>query len=432
MQNFTRRFYIFSGYRKVVLIGMLLTLLLSVNTFSQTNVNQESSDIIIYGDVRVFIDTLEQVTTHGSLTGINGAVIENQGSLVFDINDGYQSVYNYSSDNFFTGNGNYYFNGNADFYTGGDFENAFFNLWLNKTEGSNLFLESNLNVQNRLSLESGHVVTGEDNYIEISSKDSNAVRVANFASMANQSYIEGNLRRHIASGTGYHFPVGLANTYFPVRITNNMEGIEYLDVTFNDLVPLTGKVNIQQALYNFNALNQTGAWKIAGDVNPSSGTMDITGFIFDYIEKPQFETNMFGLVYNSNPQGYEDDWSLEGKFAIPGSLPRLAESDSTQLFGTNKMGYYTIAVADITKLINFISPGGDRETRFIIPSIERYESTELIVYNAMGREIFNAKPYNNDLDMKEFKDGTYYYIFKFTRNGKPGVIQSFIDVKRVY
>ena len=91
-----------------------------------------------------------------------------------------------------------------------------------------------------------------------------------------------------------------------------------------------------------------------------------------------------------------------------------------------------MATADITKLINFIAPGGGRESRFIIPSIERYETTELIVYNAMGRQIFKDKPYKNNLDMKDFKDGTYYYIFKYTRNGRPGVIQSFIDVKRVY
>lgn len=424
------------------MIGVLLTFILSINSFSQTNAIQESSDIIIYGDVRVYIDSAEQVTTHGSLTGMDGAMIENQGSLVFDINDNYQSLYNYSSQNFFTGQGNYYFNGNADFYTGGDFSTAFYNLWINKTEGSNLFLENSLSVSNQLNLDAGHVVT-DTSFVIVSNTDSAALVVSNFSDRSNTSYIEGNLRRYILSGSGYHFPVGLSNRYFPLAIASNtLSGVDYLDVAFKDdnMIPLTGDIDYQDALYHYHALNNTGSWMVKGNNSPTSGTMDIDAYIFDFMEYGEFETNMFGLVYNKDPKGYNDEWSLQGEFIGAGLPSRQAGSEVTKLIGTNKMGYYTVAVADVTKLINFIAPGADRYTIFYIPGLEPepgkdeayFQDTELIVYNAMGREIFQAKPYNNDLDMGEFRDGTYYYIFKFTRNGKPGVIQSFIDVKRVY
>lgn len=445
MQNFTCKTDIISGYGNKVLIGLLLTFLFSINTFSQTNLTEESSDIIIYGDVRVYIDTSEQVVTHGSLTGIDGATLENQGTFVFDVNGDYQSIYNFSSNNFFTGFGNYLFDGDADFYVGGDFENALHNLWLNKTDGSNLYLENNLNITNKLYLNTGLVNTSDDFSLIITNKDSAAIVLSEFSSPSNGSYISGNLRRYIATDTGYIFPVGVDNNYYPLAMANTLEGVNYIDVTFRDIMqvdaPLTGMVDFQLGLYNFYALNQTGSWRVLSDVRPTSGSMDLSAYIFNFQEKRQnkLETNMFGLVYNQQPRGADDEWTLSGEYERARHSSRLSTSDLTLLQNTNKFGYYTLAVADITQLINFISPGDGRETRFIIPGViaddkweKRYDESELVVFNAMGRKIFEAKPYKNDLDMKEFKDGTYYYIFKYTRNNKPGVIQSFIDVKRVY
>ena len=431
MQLFYKFVNIVSGCR-VVFFGCFIFFYTLNNTHAQTLTKEETADITIYGDVEFFVDSLEQVYTPGSLTGIDGATVRNNGTIIFDVNDNFKFINNYSSENLFLGKGSYFFTGNGDFYIGGDFQNRLSNIYIDKSDGARIYLESNLAVTDTLYLLSGKVETGSEHFLIVQNRDNRSLRLSDYRGFNNQQYIIGNLRRFVAKDSSYIFPVGLQSTYFPLTIENVLDDAQSLDVTFKEDVPLNGDVNFQLGLYNFQDLNQTGAWKVNSDVTSSSGYMNLNAYLFDFMEKSRLETNMFGLVFNKDPKGNFDEWTLEGNYDLPGRPSRLANSDSTLLFNTNKFGYYTLATADITKLINFIAPGGGRESRFIIPSIERYETTELIVYNAMGRQIFKDKPYKNNLDMKDYKDGTYYYIFKYTRNGRPGVIQSFIDVKRVY
>lgn len=423
----------FSGLRLVYLIGLIL--LPISNTYAQI---EESSDIIIYGDERLYIDTAEHLTVHGSLTGIDGATIENQGNLIFNANGDYQSISNYSSAGFFTGMGNYLFSGDGDMYVGGDFPNIFYNVDLEKTSQGILMLENDLRIENRLSLNTGRVFTGDQYKLVMENVVGESLQ---HDIMSRNAFVFGTFRRHLQGGQVYQFPVGLSDTYFPLTVDNSMQGVEYLDVSFRDDVALEGSANEQLGPYNFGELNQTGSWLINGNKKASEGAMNISAYIFDFMEYGRLETNMFGLVYHPNPKGLDDEWEIEGQFDLPGMPSRREGSVITNLVGAKNYGAYTLSIGDITKLINFISPGEGRETIFIIPGAvddnirgwkKRYDETELVVYNSMGREIYKKKPYQNDLDMKDYRDGTYYYIFRYVRNGKPGTIQSYIDVKRIY
>lgn len=436
MQKFYCRNWRFSGLRFLFLIGLFITIVLPITkTYAQI---EESADIIIYGDVRLYVDSAEQILVHGSLSGIDGAVLENQGELILNVEDEYQSINNYSSNAFFIGNGEYRFIGPGDIYVGGDFSNTFYNVTFEKEDGAYMILGSDFQVSNRLNLVRGRIETSDLYSLSLLNKSSDSLI---HEELSRDAFVFGRLRRYIRPGEEYQYPVGLSDTYFPLRINNSMEGVEYLDVEFRDDVALDGYANHQAGLYNFGELNQTGAWNIVGEKTPSSGSMDISAYLFDFIEYSSLETNMFGLMYNPNPGVVSDEWVLEGDFALPGMPTRREGSIVTELFGAKNYGSYALTIGDITKLINFISPGEDRETLFIIPGAvddetrgwkQRYEETELVVYNAMGREIYKSKPYLNDLDMKDYRDGTYYYIFRYVRNGKPGTIQSYIDVKRVY
>ncbi len=71
------------------------------------------------------------------------------------------------------------------------------------------------------------------------------------------------------------------------------------------------------------------------------------------------------------------------------------------------------------------SPSGDgTNDKFVIVSAEEYPQSQLLVYNRWGDEVWrNDSGYQNDFDGNYKKngaalpDGTYYYIFKFNKDG---------------
>ena len=67
---------------------------------------------------------------------------------------------------------------------------------------------------------------------------------------------------------------------------------------------------------------------------------------------------------------------------------------------------------------NVITPNGDgKNDQLQIFGIERYTSSELMILNRWGKEVFRAAPYTNNWDGvaqngNELPEDTYYYIIK--------------------
>ena len=66
------------------------------------------------------------------------------------------------------------------------------------------------------------------------------------------------------------------------------------------------------------------------------------------------------------------------------------------------------------EIVNFFSPNGDgKNDTWQVREIERYLDNQVWIYSRTGREIFNAKFYNNNwdgsFDGKQLPAGSYYY-----------------------
>lgn len=397
------------------------------------------SDDLLILDEQIRIDSGAGMTIYGNLTAETKSKIINNGAFTFSTDNEYKELYNNSSEEVFDGEGYYVFEGNSEHYLGGNYNTHFNNISLNKGIAKALVVEvPTIQVNKILELKSGILDVGE-NLALIENADSNAVSTR-FLNI--YSFINGRLKRKVNYGTFYHFPVSQSRIIRSLILQNNFEEVEYLDVLFTDgdQVDLTSKIGLQYGISYFKGLDRTGVWEINSDVENPEGSMNLEAYIANFNSYSSLDDNMFGLLQSEEIDTETANWDLEGEMEYYDSPYRKVGTLTTKVRNAQELGYYALGIAERQKFVNLIAPGRGRETRFIIKGLEvndpensQYdnENCELVVYNIFGQEVWRKKPYENDMDMQDFKDGTYYYEFKFTIDGKPGAIQSYIDVKRI-
>lgn len=398
----------------------------------------ESNDLLILDD-QIRVDSGAALTVYGNVTAESQSQIVNSGIFTFSTDDEYKEIFNNASGDVFSGNGHYVFEGQSEHYLSGNYNANFTNLTLDKTIATALVVEvPTIQVDKVLTLTSGILDVGE-NMALVENADSNAIdtRFLNI-----YSFINGRLKRRVRNGSIYHFPISQSKIIRPIILSNNFPEVQYMDVAFveGDQVDLTSKIGLQYGISYFKGLDQTGVWEINSDVENPEGSMHMEAYIANFRGYGGLEDNMFGLLQSDEVDPEEASWELEGDMEFYDSPYRRVGTLTTKVRGAEEFGYYALGIAERQKFVNLIAPGGGRETRFIIqgldieiPSNSQYdnENCELVLYNIFGQQVWQKKPYENDLDLQEFKDGTYYYEFKFTIDGKPGAIQSYIDVKRI-
>lgn len=406
-------------------------------TYAQVVVN-ETNDLLILDD-QIRVDSGAGLTVYGNVTAETKSRIINEGIFTFSTDGEYKEIFNNASEDVFSGEGHYVFEGQSEHYLSGNYNANFTNLTLDKAISRALVVEvPAVQVDNILSLKSGILDVGE-NIALIENADSNAIdtRFLNI-----YSFVDGRLKRKVRNGSVYHFPISKSKIIRPVILTNNFPEVHYMDVAFRngDQVDLTSKIGLQYGISYFKGLDQTGVWEINSDVENPDGSMNIEAYIANFRGYGGLQDNMFGLLQSEEIDPEQANWELEGDLEYYDSPYRKVGTLTTKVRGAEDLGYYALGVAERQKFVNLIAPGRGRETRFIIqgldtevPSKSQYdnENCELVLYNIFGQQVWQKKPYENDLDLKDFKDGTYYYEFKFTIDGKPGAIQSYIDVKRI-
>jgi len=106
---------------------------------------------------------------------------------------------------------------------------TFYKLQLNKTSASNILtLNNDITISNLLTLTKGILSTGA-NRVTVSNTSTGSIDGHGI-----YSYINGNLRRNVASTGSYDFPVGTGSSLELANITlNSSSGINYIDAKFS-------------------------------------------------------------------------------------------------------------------------------------------------------------------------------------------------------
>ncbi len=100
--------------------------------------------------------------------------------------------------------------------------------------------------------------------------------------------------------------------------------------------------------------------------------------------------------------------------------------------------YVTVQDDISIKVPSGITPNGDGINDYlVIHGIEQVDDPELMIYNRWGDLVFSANPYNNNWNGQSEKslygdkvvDGTYFYIFTYSKNNEPNKLNGYVEVK---
>lgn len=223
--------------------------------------------------------------------------------------------------------------------------NDFYNLTINNT-GSGISLNDNVTVTNNCTLTDGVVSTGSNTFTLESTSASS------LSGYSNGSFINGNLRRYIASNTStYAFPVGNGTSttnYFRADVVNsNMVGVSYIDASFGSLTNHSdGDMSVDDSWIYYNSVHTSGMWTIEPSSQPSGGQYDIRLYI----------ANVSGLSDNSfaplkRPAGGDgSNWTAPGTLSGDGGEGRMASENYAVRFGLTSFSEFGVGTGTPTGL----------------------------------------------------------------------------------
>lgn len=242
---------------------------------------------------------------------------------------------------------------------------TFYNLTMNKS-ANEMSLNDNIEVANTLTLTDGVMTTGSD---RVFVSNSSAASVTGHSSA---SFVNGNLRRAIASNTStYDFPVGngtTASDYFQADVVNNsMTGVSYIDGSFG-AAPAGGTLSLSEEGTDYGSIAPEGVWFLDPNSDPGTGDYGVNLHV----------DNFAGLADNQfmplkRPSGSSDaaDWNCSPcGFGNPG-IPTNGSAGRTLASGyANRLGYTTfsqhgIGVSDAPlpiQLVEFAAEAQDNNT----------------------------------------------------------------------
>lgn len=176
----------------------------------------------------------------------------------------------------FSGSDNFTINGTGtQTLSGGSL--TFNNLIIDKSSGT-VVLSADQNVAGALTLTSGVVTTGA-NTLFVTNANANAVVAGTGNTNYLVSWINGNLKRNVGATGSYDFPVGTSsNSEYANLQLNSQAGISNITAFFNSSITGTqpdGNTLLINGTGIYNMLNG-GIWSLNPDVEPTSGTIDIT------------------------------------------------------------------------------------------------------------------------------------------------------------
>lgn len=186
----------------------------------------------------------------------------------------------------------------------------FYNLSINNSSETGLRIDTNIIIQNQLSLNNGKIFTQENDTVIVTNTASNAV-----INHSAQSYIIGNITRHIVNSgiVNYDFPLGYgaSSEYFnatinaralksTTKITGTVKPLERSQLFFTS----EEEYNISDSAINYVRVHPEAMWILEPNVQPTGGSYDIKLYTQNF---SNLTDNYFGII-KRNAGGTDADW----------------------------------------------------------------------------------------------------------------------------
>lgn len=270
-----------------------------------------------------------QVTVLGGVNLVNGSTLTNNGTITVkgngsgsgDWTDNTSTPYNHGTGTLvFNRNGVQSFNSNNTF-------------WLVEVNNTGLDLGSNINANN-WRLTNGPVNTGAFRAIALATTALAVEAGAGNTNFAN-SWINGNLRRHISPSTvnNYVFPLGIPARPNPVEMDNLMAipltGITYIDAFFAPKVGTDVGLAVMEGSSVYSSIHNGGIWHLIPNAAPSGGRYNVKLYFNGFAG---LSDNQFTVLRRPEGSALGSDWTVPSGSAVNpnGGVGRLVANGFAQ------------------------------------------------------------------------------------------------------
>jgi len=315
-----------------------------------------------------------------------------------------------------SGDGMFYITGGADCFLRGEGA-AITSLTLNS--GRTFFVETDLSITDKLALESGILEVSEDKIIKVQSTSVDAIVFND--SNDNSGFITGSLVRNTTPDRKYSYPVGTSVGGFHPFALSEVSSSNYIGVTYSPglatdrLISGTGHISV----------SEEHCWEVITEsegitFQPSLGLYSPNGILqgaynIFYSAAQDLDNGSFSLDYNSQLNAQEtylkaSNVHSEGVFALSEVLS-LAEDEA------------------VPELVNLLVQNGSGRSTFEVPGVFSYDRVVLLVFNRFGNKVYENTRYENNFDVNDFPEGTYYYELTLDKGqGEKVVLRNLLEI----
>ena len=260
----------------------------------------------------MYIKSNTSLYIQGGMKADGSALINNNGTMHVSYNPaaGNESWINNASDTMLSGTGTVIFNSSNQQNISGNHSTRFSILNISNTSASGIVLDTNVYVSDTLKLIDGLITTGTDTII-VTSSGSGSITDYNQGTTT-PSFINGNLRRYIATNTDvYAFPLGfdtgIDTIYYLSELeNNNLTGISYLDAHFGALTNhINADLNVIESGNGYYDFSTEGVWFLTPDIQPTGGDCDIRTYIGNF---SGLTDNKFAILKRPDNSITAADW----------------------------------------------------------------------------------------------------------------------------
>ena len=355
-------------------------------------------------ETSMFVSKGTEMTLSGGLTVNYSDLFHNSGSVYFkNISNTYIVL---PSGNI--GSGEFILNGtrNIELNTrGGDVRVGNLNMDMS---GGMLLLKGHLSISGLLKLQNGIIDVGESSSLLIDNSSPEAISFND--SPLNKSYIKGFLSRQISSGNKYFYPVGDGDYYHPFTIDKASKN-DVIHVSFDENVPREIRNNDQGTP---TGLIESYGWRVESNLNQPNKFIPGLSLYNTSLEENGSLLDIYHLS-EVELKGAIVPGKLNGSFLIEEGL------------NTNGLFAFSRSI-NTNEFLNFIYVKGDNKTNFEIPYSDDYSNISLKMYNHLGILIYKNEHYANELDVRDFSDGTYFYELILDKEAKQSIVRKFIEI----
>jgi hypothetical protein len=373
-----------------------------------------AQDVVLRG-TDVFVAQDEVVGIFGDFLAEEGAEIINEGKIIFA---GFDNSYlqNNSKSKLFSGKGEVLLESSYYQEIKGNSAIEFYKLTTENNSSRGIGIYTDIGVKNKMTMYAGNITTS-DNLIWIVDNDKNSLEVYD------DYYINGNLRRSIKNGIDYHYPVGNSLHYHPIFLSTSSNNNFTVTSSFVDIEDGDGNIRLFEKGYVFDTLISLGAWKL--DFSEEHPQLNIKASTLNFEEN--FDSHLYKYALVGKEELSSKEWFVAG---ISDFNYSVEMEEGVKADNVNIGKYFAISKSFTPDLYqyNTIVVDGVSETRFIIPGVEKFPDNRIVFFSRWGNVIHEQKNYDNSFDFKNFMQGTYYYVFTYSVEGREQTLKNFIEL----